>query len=82
MTGEKGTKLARVIPEDSLGEKLVTDPKLDSNSQRRIGDQLRAMYDELMQQPVPDRFKDLLEQLDKTNLEKANKADSDKEGSQ
>jgi hypothetical protein len=65
-----------------LGEKLVTDPKLDSNSQRRIGDQLRAMYDELMQQPVPDRFKDLLEQLDKTNLEKANKADSDKEGSQ
>jgi hypothetical protein len=40
------------------------------------------MYDELMQQPVPDRFKDLLEQLDKTNLEKANKADSDKEGSQ
>jgi hypothetical protein len=25
------------------------------------------MYDELMQQPVPDRFKELLDQLDKKN---------------
>ncbi|MCG7392472.1 hypothetical protein MHY87_06100 [Microvirga sp. ACRRW] len=30
-----------------------------------MGDQLRAMYDELMQQPVPDRFKELLDQLDR-----------------
>lgn len=65
MTGDKGNKLARVIPEESLGEKLDNEPKLDSTSQRRIGDQLRAMYDELMQQPVPDRFRDLLEQLDR-----------------
>jgi hypothetical protein len=65
MTGEKGNKLARVIPETSLGEKLASDPKLDGTSQKRIGDQLRAMYDELVQQPVPDRFKNLLEQLDK-----------------
>ena len=67
MTSDKGNKLARVIPEASLSDKLATDPKLDSNSQKRIGDQLRAMYDELMQQPVPDRFKELLEQLDKTS---------------
>jgi hypothetical protein len=70
MTGEKGNKLARAIPEASLSNKLATDPKLDSNSQRRIGDQLRAMYDELMQQPVPDRFKDLLDQLDKSGAKK------------
>jgi hypothetical protein len=83
MTGEKGNKLARVIPEASLGEKLVPDPKLDSGSQRRIGDQLRAMYDELMQQPVPDRFKDLLDQLDRKNLEREGRNDNDKkEGSQ
>ncbi|WP_425487136.1 NepR family anti-sigma factor [Microvirga arsenatis] len=25
------------------------------------------MYDELMQQPVPDRFRELLDQLDKGN---------------
>jgi hypothetical protein len=65
MTGDKGNKLARVLPEDSLSDKLATDPKLDGNSQRRIGDQLRAMYDELMQQPVPDRLRELLDQLDK-----------------
>lgn len=65
MTGDKGNKLARVIPEESLSDKLDIEPKLDSTSQKRIGDQLRAMYDELMQQPVPDRFRELLDQLDK-----------------
>jgi hypothetical protein len=69
MTAEMGNKLARLIPEATLSDKL--DPKLDSSSQRRIGDQLRAMYDELMQQPVPDRFKDLLEQLEKSNRSRA-----------
>ena len=60
MTGDKGNKLARVDARRiRYGSKLATDPKLDSGSQKRIGDQLRAMYDELMQQPVPDRFKDL-----------------------
>jgi len=67
MTVDKGNKLARAILETSVRDKLATDPKLDSGSQKRIGDQLRAMYDELMQQPVPDRFRDLLDQLDKTN---------------
>jgi len=65
MTVDKGNKLARVSLDNGSGDKLATDPKLDSGSQKRIGDQLRAMYDELMQQPVPDRFRDLLEQLDK-----------------
>ena len=65
MTVDKGNKLARVGPDGALGNELATDPKLDSGSQKRIGDQLRAMYDELMQQPVPDRFRELLDQLDK-----------------
>jgi hypothetical protein len=81
MTGEKGNKLARIIPEDTLSDKLATDPKLDSGSQQRIGDQLRAMYDELMQQPVPDRFKELLEQLDRNNAS-GKSGGPDKEGSQ
>ena len=67
MTVDKGNKLARAFADTSSSDKLATDPKLDSGSQKRIGDQLRAMYDELMQQPVPDRFKDLLDQLDKKN---------------
>jgi hypothetical protein len=65
MTVDKGNKLARVSLDNGSGAKLATDPKLDSGSQKRIGDQLRAMYDELMQQPVPDRFRELLDQLDK-----------------
>lgn len=71
MTSEKGNKLARVIPESSLDDKLAAEPSLDKMSQKRIGDQLRAMYDELVQQPVPDRFKDLLDQLEKSRQEKA-----------
>ena len=39
-------------------------PKLDRGTQSRIGDQLRAMYTDLMEQPVPDKFKALLDQLD------------------
>jgi hypothetical protein len=64
MTSEKGNKLVRVIAEGDLGEKLATDARLDSISQKRIGDQLRAMYDDLVQQPVPDRFRDLLAELE------------------
>lgn len=64
MTSDKGNRLAKVIPEESLSEKLTSDPKLDRGIQSRIGDQLRAMYDELMHQPVPDRFKDLLSKLE------------------
>jgi hypothetical protein len=64
MTGENGNKLARAIPTTSAKDKLGTTGQLDSGSQKRIGDQLRAMYDELMQQPIPDRFKELLDQLD------------------
>lgn len=44
--------------------KTASEPGLDRAVQARIGDNLRAMYDELLQQPVPDRFKDLLGQLD------------------
>jgi hypothetical protein len=77
---EKGNKLARVTPEASLSDKLATDPKLDTSSQKRIGDQLRAMYDELMQQPVPDRFKELLDQLDQGNGEPPKKNGGTQEG--
>jgi hypothetical protein len=70
MTGDKGNKLARTLPGGSLSKQLESDPKLDNDSQKRIGDQLRAMYDELMQQPVPDRFRDLLDQLDKKGKDK------------
>ncbi|ACL59269.1 NepR family anti-sigma factor [Methylobacterium nodulans] len=41
-------------------------PGLDRTTQGRIGSHLRAMYDELMQQPIPERFVDLLAELDRS----------------
>ncbi|HEU0133667.1 MAG TPA: NepR family anti-sigma factor [Allosphingosinicella sp.] len=60
-----------MIPEASLSDKLSGDPKLDRAIQSRIGDQLRAMYDDLMQQPVPDKLRDLLSRLENPNGETA-----------
>lgn len=43
-------------------------PPLPQDVQARIGDKLKAMYQEIVQQPVPDRFKELLAQLDRGHL--------------
>ena len=37
---------------------------LNSEIQSRIGHQLRAMYDDVVRQGVPDRFADLIKKLD------------------
>jgi Anti-sigma factor NepR len=44
---------------------LVEEPGLDRDIQKHIGARLRAMYDELRDQPIPDRFLDLLGKLDR-----------------
>jgi len=38
---------------------------LNREIQAKIGQQLRAIYDDVVQEGVPDRFADLLKQLDK-----------------
>jgi hypothetical protein len=38
--------------------------KLGREVQARLGQQLRAMYDEVLNQGVPDRFTELLNRLD------------------
>jgi hypothetical protein len=38
--------------------------KLDRETQVKIGQQLRAMYDDVVKEGVPDRFADFLRQLD------------------
>ncbi len=38
---------------------------LNREIQSKIGQQLRAMYDDVVQEGVPDRFADLLKRLDK-----------------
>jgi hypothetical protein len=39
---------------------------LSDHTQKRIGLHLRALYDQVVQQPVPDRFRDLIAQLEAT----------------
>lgn len=62
MMHDQGKRLAKVYPEAAVNE-LGAEPTLDREIQARIGDKLRAMYDELLDQPVPDRFTSLLDRL-------------------
>ena len=64
---QKGKRLAAAAREDQVAHSGAAEPGLDRIIQARIGDNLRAMYDDLLQQPVPDRFKDLLGQLERTD---------------
>jgi len=49
------------------GKKHETKPaKLGREVQARLGQQLRAMYDDVLNQGVPDRFADLIKRLDDT----------------
>ena len=50
---------------DSTGSAQDADAKLGNDVQRFIGDQLRAVYDEVLKEPVPDRFVKLLEELER-----------------
>jgi hypothetical protein len=47
--------------------------------QSRIGHQLRAMYDDVVRQGVPDRFQDLIRKLDQPGAPQAG-GETDKNG--
>lgn len=42
---------------------------LDKETQAKIGQQLRAMYDDVVRQGVPDRFAELLNRLEQQDEE-------------
>lgn len=46
------------------GSSARTETALGNEIQAKIGQHLRAMYDDVVRQGVPDRFMDLLAQLD------------------
>jgi hypothetical protein len=64
----RDSRLARAAPERLTHPRNASGPKLDKTAQTRIGHHLRAMYDDLVQQPVPDRFAALLAQLEEGTL--------------
>jgi hypothetical protein len=39
-------------------------PSIETKLQAHIGRQLRQLYDQIVSEPVPDRFKELLDQLE------------------
>ncbi len=57
----------RDIPESPNGGSSLqaSGPVLDRVIQAQIGDKLRAMYGELVEQPIPDRFANILDRLSK-----------------
>lgn len=48
---------------------------LNAEIQSRIGHQLRAMYDEVVRQGVPERFADLIRKLDAPEADLATNKD-------
>lgn len=53
-----------VLIDPELRDPSLPEPMLDRVSQDRIGSELRAMYTDLANQPIPQRFLDLIEKLD------------------
>jgi hypothetical protein len=60
-------KIQKLNPRGSVGQDMKEPKKqggLNAEIQSRIGHQLRAMYDDVVRQGVPDRFVDLIRRLD------------------
>ena len=66
---ERGAKalLASSEPPSSDGApqgRDQTSSRMKPQVQEHIGRQLRAVYDDVLKQPLPDRFRELMEKLD------------------
>ncbi|WP_139234034.1 NepR family anti-sigma factor [Methylobacterium pseudosasicola] len=53
------------------GERQAGRGGLSDHTRNRLAAQLRAMYDTVAQQPVPDRFAELIAKLDGGDRKKA-----------
>jgi hypothetical protein len=49
-----------------LGSSESVGPQIDPRIQHEIGKHLRAHYDDIVNEPVPDKFMELLEKLEKS----------------
>jgi hypothetical protein len=55
--------------------------KLSPDVKAKIGQQLRAMYNDVVSQGVPDRFTEILRRLDEETPDQAVSSNKDEEGS-
>ena len=63
---KKGTSM-RADSAGKTGERGQIDPRI----QNEIGKHLRAVYDDVINEPVPSKFMDLLEQLERSTTRKS-----------
>lgn len=68
--GANVSVLRRAAPGGS-GHARNSASTLGNDVQAKIGQHLRAMYDDVVRQGVPDRFMDLLAQLDRPDADRA-----------
>ena len=59
----------RSMAMDLQGSELTPVAKLGPDIKAKIGQQLRLMYGEVVDQGVPDRFVEMLKRLDDPNYE-------------
>jgi hypothetical protein len=67
MTEKKMPGPPPMIPDptsNTADDSVARTKKRNPNVKEHIGRQLRALYDEVASQPVPDRFMELLNRLD------------------
>ena len=67
MTSKKPEKPKSPMKSENLGTQAKAG--LGRDVQTKIGQQLRAMYDDVVQEGVPHRFAELLRQLEKPSDE-------------
>ena len=51
---------------DPCPSEFAIEPRIGPDLQDRLGRQLRAMYDQVRSEPIPERILDLLRRLDQT----------------
>ncbi len=56
---------------DRVNKTVHNDASLGRDIQSKIGEQLRALYDDVVSQGVPDRFAELLKRLDQEGDEES-----------
>jgi hypothetical protein len=77
MTNDR--KTSRSGPMDMSTSKTArTTGRLSRDIQAKIGQQLRAGWDEVVKEGVPDRFAELLKRLDENKSEQSAKPDQKK----
>jgi hypothetical protein len=69
-TSEKTEKCEKSEKSESSGSKR-RGPRVDSTVQGQIGAHLREMYSHVLNEPVPERFLELLKQLERDDGKKA-----------